>query len=150
MPGPVGFASAPVVEPQYDHARLERARLLNEARAALLRSGTAVTVAQLATATDTAPGTVRQRIARARTAGNLVTVDHNGEILIPTVQLDDAFAFRGDVGAVVARLTGNGMDGWAVWDWFETHNGWLDRSPADAVATDDVDQVHHAVDGLFQ
>lgn len=122
-----------------------------EARAALLTSGTAVTVAQFADATGTPTGMIHQRIARARTAGELVTVAVDGEILVPTVQLDaTTFAFRGDVGAVVARLTGAGMDGWAVWDWFETSNGWLDRSPADAIATGDIDQVHQAIDGLFQ
>lgn len=145
------FVTAPVVEPRYDHARLERARLLNAARADLLESGTAVTVTQLADATGVAAGTVRQRIARARKRGTLITVEHNGETLVPTVQLDDAFGFRDDVGAIVARLTAdNGMDGWAVWDWFETPNGWLDTTPAEAVAAGNLDQVHAAVNGLLQ
>lgn len=149
--GLIVSADAPVVEPVLDHAAAERARLVNEARAALLRSGGAVTVEMIAEATGRSTAAVRQWITRHRNAGALVTVTHDGVLLVPTFQLDDAFGLNRHVAEVVGRLVRYGMSGWAVWDWFAAANTWLDgRTPTDAVETGALDAVHAAVSGMFQ
>lgn len=143
--------TAPVVEPVLDHAAAERARLVNQARAVLLKSGGAVTIEMIAKATGRTQAAVRQWVTRQRNSGVLVTVTHEGTVLVPTFQLDDAFELDVDVSAVVARLVGHGMSGWAVWDWFATPNTWLDgTTPQDALASGDTDALHAAVSGLFQ
>ncbi len=143
--------TAPVVEPVLDHAAAERARLVNQARAVLLKSGGAVTIEMIAKATGRTQAAVRQWVTRQRNSGVLVTVTHEGTVLVPTFQLDDAFELDVDVSAVVARLVGHGMSGWAVWDWFGTPNTWLDgATPQDALASGDTDALHAAVSGLFQ
>lgn len=147
----LGFGDAAVVEPVYDHAAVVNARLVNELRARLLRSGTAVTIDMIAEATGKDRGTIRQRLTRSRKDGRLVTVTHDGRTLVPTAQLDAGFDLDRDAAAVVARLVDHGMDGWAVWDWLESPNSWLDGDrPAQRLAAGDTDAVHHAVSGLFQ
>lgn len=139
-----------VVEPVLDHAAAERARLVNEARARLLTSGGALTIEAIAEATGRTSAAVRQWVTRRRKAGNLVTIEHDGRVFVPTFQLDEALDLDLHAAAVVARLVGHGMSGWAVWDWFVTPNTWLDATPADALAAGDVDAVHRAVSGMFQ
>lgn len=138
-----------VLEPRLDAARAEVARLINAARAELLRSRTAVTVDQLADARGTSPDTTRRWVSRRRAAGDLVTVTHDGLVLIPTFQLDDAFDHDDDVATLVRRLTRYGMSGWAVWDWAETPNGWLHGdTPADLIRSGRTAEAAAAVDGL--
>lgn len=143
--------AGPVVEPRLDQGRAEVARLVNAARATLLSSGTAVTVDLLARSRGASVAAVRQWVSRRRRGSELVTVIHDGIALIPTFQLDDAFDLEPDAARAVRRLVGYGMTGWAVWDWAQTPNGWLDGDvPADLLATGDIDRVMHAIDGLTQ
>lgn len=140
-----------VVEPVLDHAALENARLVNAARAGLLTSGTAVTIDTIAGALGKDPDTVRRWVARQRRARRLVTVTHERQVYIPTVQLDAAFDLADAVAEVVERLVDHGMSGWAVWDWFESPNTWLDGDvPARLARAGAFDVVGHAVDGMFQ
>jgi hypothetical protein len=143
---------ARVVEPVQDWAALENARLVNQARAALLRSGTAATVDAIADATGRAPGTVRRWIARLRNASRLVTVTHDGQVYVPTFQLRPAFDDVDPTAAeVVGQLVSYGMDGWSVWDWFLTANTWLGGdTPAARLAAGDLDGVRRALAGLLQ
>jgi hypothetical protein len=142
--------TAQVVEPVLDYAAAERARLVNAARAALLSCGGAVTIEMLAEAARRSPEATRQWLRRHRRAGRLVTVTHDGTVLVPTFQLTEAFELDETVVEVVSRLVAHQMSPWAVWDWFATPNTWLDgRTPAEAVA-DDPARVSRAVAGLFQ
>lgn len=142
---------AAVVQPVFDHAAAERARLVNVARAELLRSGRVVTVDMLAAATGRTIGTTRQWVRRYRKAGRLVAVTHDGNVLVPTFQLDESFTLDETVAAIVGRLVAGQMSDWAVWDWFATPNTWLDNAtPADALDAGDVVGVRRAVAGLFQ
>lgn len=143
---------ARVVEPVLDWAAVENARLVNAARAALLTSGTAVTVDTIADATGKQPDTVRRWVARLRKAARVVTVTHDGQVYVPTFQLTAAFDDVDErAGAIVGQLVDYGMDGWAVWDWFLTANPWLggDR-PVDRLDGGDVEAVQRAVSGLTQ
>lgn len=143
-------ADVRVVTPVLDWAAAERARLANAARAALLESGGAVTVEQFAGSTRRTPGAARQWVQRHRGAGRLITVTHDGAVLIPTFQLTEAFELDDEVSAVVAVLVEHGMDAWAAWDWFVTPNAWLDRrAPVDVVVSNP-GAVRRAVTGLFQ
>lgn len=144
------LAGASVVEPRYDQASLEQARLLNAARARLLDSGTAITTAMFAEGAGISEAAARARVKRYRAARRLVTVSHEGEALIPTFQLGPAYDLDPLAGRVVAALTEAGLGPWAVWDWAETPNGWLDqRTPAEAVRADDQDAIDRALVGLL-
>lgn len=143
--------SAPVVEPVYDHAAVEKARLVNQARAQLLRSGGAVTFEMIAEATGRNVGSVRQWVNRRVRAGRLVTVTHEGSTLVPTFQLTEAFDLDDGVAEVVERLADAGLSGWAVWDWFATPNTWLDGdTPEEALQAGDGAAVDRAVAGMLQ
>lgn len=143
--------SAPVVDPVYDHAAVEKARLVNQARAQLLRSGGAVTFEMIAEATGRNVGSVRQWVNRRVRAGRLVTVTHEGSTLVPTFQLTDAFDLDDGVAEVVARLADAGLSGWAVWDWFATPNTWLDGdTPEETLRAGDRAAVDRAVAGMLQ
>lgn len=147
------LAGAPVLEPVLDVVGAAHATLVNEARAALLRSGTAVTTAQLAEATGRTVEAARKWAGRKAEDGVLAVVQlHDGSLLIPTVQLDEAFALDREVSKRTRRLIEWGLGPWAIWDWWETPNGWLHegRSPADAVRAGDLDAVDRAIDGLVQ
>lgn len=143
--------STPVVEPLYDHAAVEKARLVNEARARLLRSSGAITVEMIAQATGRRPDAVRQWISRRVRAGRMVTVTHAGATLVPSFQLTEAFEEDEAVSHVVRRLVDAGMSGWAVWDWFATPNTWLDGdTPTDRLRRGRREAVDRAVSGLLQ
>lgn len=141
--GPVVDASGAVVA----------AALVEEARASLLRSGSAVTIAGLAAASGRSEDAVRRWAVRYRDVGRLVVVQlGDGTQLVPTFQLDEMFGLDERVAERTQRLVEWGMDPWAVWGWWESLNGWLFnvRSPADAVGADDFDAVDRAINGLIQ
>ena len=147
------LVGAPVLAPVLDVVGAAHATLVNEARAALLRSGTAVTTAQLAEATGRTTEAARKWAGRKAEDGALAVVQlHDGTLLIPTVQLDEAFALDREVSQRTRRLIEWGLGPWAIWDWWETPNGWLHegRSPADAVRARDLDAADRAIDGLVQ
>ena len=144
---------APVVAPVFDLPAAARASLVNEARATLLRSATAVTIAQLAEATGRSAEAARKWVNRKSKEGRLAVVHlHDGTMLVPTIQLDEAFALNEHLAERTRRLVTWGMGPWAIWDWWETPNGWIHdgRSPADAVRAGDLDAVDRAIDGLIQ
>lgn len=129
---------------------LERRRLADAARAALVGSGTAITTEQLARLTGRSVDATRRWVQERRGAGVLVTVTHRHRTLIPRFQLTATCDVDAAVADVVARLRVQGMDGWAVWDWFCTPNTWLDgQRPADVIGTNP-GAVEHAVAGMFQ
>jgi len=66
--------------------------------------------------------------------------------LIPTFQLDEVFDVNEQVAAVVARLSGAGLSGWAQWQWFTALNPWIEARPIDVIGSAD---VMRAVDGLI-
>lgn len=145
-------AGTRVVEGVEDRAALENARLINEARASLLCSGTAVTVDAIVEVTGRSLAAVRRSLTRWRNAGRIATVAHNRQTWVPTVQLtaalDDVDPFA---EGVVSRLVEHGLDGWTVWDWLETPNTWLSGlAPAEAVRSHDRDGLDRALTGLIQ
>lgn len=143
---------ASVLEPVLDHAAAERARLVNESRARLLRSGRAVTLGMIADATGRSVATVRQWVNRRRNEQRMIAVLHDSLLYIPTFQLDEAFDLRDDASEIVSALLFRQMSDWAVWTWFETPSPWLAerRSPAQALAEGDREALDRAVLGLLQ
>lgn len=144
------LAGTPVVEPRYDQASLEQARLLNAARAQLLGSGSAITTAMFAQGAGISEDAARARVKRYRAARRLVTVPHDGEALIPTFQLGPVYDLDPVAARAVAVLVEAGLGPWAIWDWAETPNGWLDRrTPAEVIRAGDVEAVDRALAGLL-
>lgn len=140
-----------VVEPVLDYAATERARLVNENRARLLRSGRAITLDMLAEGQGKKLDTARQWARRRRGDRKLVYVIHDGTTYIPTFQLDEAFDLRPTGVQVVATLLDRGFSDWAVWTWFESRSPWLaKRTPAEALEAGDDDALRRALAGLFQ
>lgn len=139
-----------VAEPQIDRRAAEQARLVNQARAELLGRSKVVDIDTLARATMRDPNTTRRWVRRRRDAGDLVAVDHRGQVLVPTFQLTDAFELDPDARAVTARLHRYGMGPWAMWDWYVTGNGWLAGASPAEVLRDDPALLQRAVDGLLQ
>jgi hypothetical protein len=139
----------PGVEPRLDRAAVENARLVRQVRDRLLAEAGAVTTAMLAEGRGSTTNAARQWLHRHRTAGRLVSVEHDGRTLVPTYQLDEAFDLHPVVARTTQRLTREGMSPWAVWSWFYAHNGWIDERPVDAARRGDQDAVGRAVAGLL-
>lgn len=139
------------VEPVLDQTAAERARLVNEHRANLLRSGRAVTLAMLAQGQSKHLEAARQWARRQRRDGRLIYVIHNGAVFVPTFQLDEAFALHPTASETISTLTRRGLSDWAVWTWFESSSPWLGgRTPAEAVRAGDRGGVRRALRGLLQ
>jgi len=140
-----------VVEPVLDLAAAERARLLNQSRATLLRSGRVVDVALFAGAKGKSVDAARKWLSRQRTDGRLVYVVHAGNAYLPLFQFDEAFDLDPAVSELVSFLVAHDMSDWAVWSWFDSPSAWLGRrTPADVVAAGDLSTVWRAAKGLFQ
>jgi hypothetical protein len=141
-------ASEPM-PPRLDRAAVEAARLVRAARERLLADAGAVTISMLAEGRGSKVNAARQWLHRQRKAGRVVTVDHDGEVLIPTFQLDDAFDLHPLASRIVTELVPAGFSGWAVWRWFYAHNGWVDARPVDLVAAGDREGLERALHGLL-
>jgi hypothetical protein len=96
--GAIEIRTAAPTRPLLDRAAVENARLIRESRERLLTEAGAVTIAMLAEGRRSNLNAARQWLHRNRKAGRLVTVEHEGDVLIPTFQLDEAF----DVDPVTA------------------------------------------------
>ncbi len=141
----LSFATEP---PVYDRAAVEAARLVTAARSRLLATGV-VTLEMLAEGRNTTVAAARQWHKRARSAGRVLTVTHDGRVHLPTFQFDRAFDLRDDVAGVVVALHDVGLDDWAAWRWLTAGNGWIDgRSPLEAIDGRDTDVVVRALAGL--
>lgn len=142
---------AAVVEPVLGVAAAERARLINQSRAELLRSGRVVDVALFARSKGKSVDAARKWLNRQRTDGRLVYVVHAGNTYVPLFQFDEAFDLDGSVSELVSFLVDRDMSDWAVWSWFESPSGWLGRrAPVAAVAAGELSAVWRAAHGLFQ
>lgn len=79
----------------------------------------------------------------------LVTVVHDGVVLVPAFQLDEALTLRAEVAEINARLTPAGMNGWATWAWWTGRRAALGTSPIDALNAGRAGEVVGAVDRLL-
>ena len=138
---PITTFTATPFAPLLDHAGVEAARLVHVARALLVTERPSVTYQLLARARDQKEATVRQWVRRLRAAGTLVTVEYDATTLIPSFQFDAAYEPIPQVGDLVARLTGIGMSGWAVWRWFCALNPRIEDRPVDLIADGRFDEV---------
>lgn len=145
----LGFNEAPKGRPALDHALVEVARLRRVQRDELVANRPSVTVAMVADARGTSEGAVRTWVHRQRAGGQIVTVDHGSTTLIPAFQLTIDLDPRPDVAPAVARMVAAGMDGWAVWTWWTSHNAVLDDVPIDVLNAGDGQAVADAVDRLL-
>ena len=131
---------------RFDHAAVEQARLVRQARARLLDQGV-VTYEMVADGRGIEQAAARKWASRA--GDRLITVTQDGQTLIPSFQLDAALLLREKVGDANERLAAFGLDGWGVWDWWSTPNSWLDgQRPVDVADRKDWAALDRAVDGL--
>lgn len=144
----LGFISTPSPEPALDQSAVEVARERRLQRDRLVASQPSVTVRMLAEGRGVATPSIRSWLHRQRAAGRIVTVEHGGQVLVPTFQLDEDLQVRPHVAGVTARLGGAGMDGWAVWAWWTGWNAVLEAVPIDLLSAGDADIVAAAADRL--
>jgi hypothetical protein len=135
----------PPAPPLLDRAAVEQARLVRLARDHLAAHELSVDYNGLAQGRNSTVLAARQWVKRQRSRGRLFVIDHGSMTLIPTFQLDVVFDVDEQAAAVVARLSGAGLSGWAQWQWFTAFNPWIDARPIDIVGSAD---VMKAVDGL--
>ena len=141
----VHFDDLPLAPPMLDHAAVEQARLARLAREHLATTLPSVDYEGLATGRGSTVLAARQWVKRQRSAGRLFTVDYDGATLIPSFQLDETFDVDERVSAAVGRLGEFGMSSWAMWQWFDAHNPWIDARPLDVLGSP---LLERAVDGL--
>jgi hypothetical protein len=141
-------AAAPT-RPLLDRVAVENARLVRESRDRLLTEAGAVTIAMLAEGRRSSLNAARQWVHRNRKAARLVTIEHEGDVLIPTFQLDEAFDSDPVAADAVRVLVEAGMTAWAVWRGLNPDNGWIGRRPVDAAKQRDLSALRRALDGLL-
>lgn len=86
---------------------------------------------------DSKEATTRAWVSRRRKAGRLLTVSHDGALLVPAFQLGGGAEVRPGLAPVLAALTRAGLSGWAAWTWLTTNTPGLDGEvPADLLGRD--------------
>lgn len=134
MPDLLDALAVSSATPNLDRAGVEAARLVWNERASIVSTHPSVTYQLLAEARGVTENTARQWVHRRRTDGTMVSVDYDGQVLIPSFQFDATYEPVPLIAETVKALTSKGMTGWAVWRWFCTDNGWIEETPL-AVAT---------------
>lgn len=126
------------------HATLEQVRRVAATRNRLLAVG-AYTITALAHARGAEENAVRTWLSRHRRAHRVFTVKIRGETFLPVFLLDEALEAFADLAEVIRPLAQAGMDGWALWVWFDAASSWLggDR-PADLIAEGEFDRLARA------
>lgn len=126
------------------HATLEQVRRVAATRNRLLAVG-AYTIASLAHARGAEENAVRTWLSRHRRAHRLFTVKVRGETFLPVFLLDEGLEPFADLAGVIRPLERAGMDGWALWVWFDAPSSWLggDR-PVDVIAEGRFDRLARA------
>ena len=116
-----------------------------QVRAALLASP-AHTYASLATVRGASENATRFAVHKAAERGALLVVPHEGGVLVPAFQLDDAGELRAELAPVLAPLLAARMDPWQVWSWLTQPAGLLGGAvPHEAVRDpDEAGIVRHA------
>lgn len=128
------------------HGTIEQAKRRAQLRTNLLASG-AYTLAALADGRGQTMAAVRQWVHRARQRGQIFTVKHDGETLVPTFLLDHDLDLRPEYTGAITALTAVGSKEWALWAWFAYPSGWLDgRIPAEHALVDPDDVTRAARD----
>jgi hypothetical protein len=114
-----------------------QARRLARERDRLLASGAYDMPALQRLRGDSKEGTTRTWLARRRKAGRVLTVSHDGTVLVPAFQLGADAEVLPTLAPVLAALTTAGLSGWAAWTWLTTATPGLDGDvPADLLARD--------------
>lgn len=115
-------------------AVVEQAHRLAARRRKLVAGG-AWSVADLAEAKGQDRNAIHTWLSRQRDAYRLFTVPQGREVFVPALLLDEAAEpLPGSEGAI-RPLAEAGMDGWAMWVWFDAAAAALDgRRPADLLA----------------
>ncbi len=119
------LTSSPDVLSPVTQATLDQARRLANDRNRLLASG-AVSASAIAEARGTTPSSARVWISRKRNDDALFTVGHLGETYVPAFLLDPTFEPRGGAKPAITALRKSGLDGWALWQWFDAPSPFCD------------------------
>ena len=121
----------------WDAMRCERSFHSRRERDRLLASGAYDIAALQRLRGDSKEATTRAWVSRRRKAGRLLTVSHDGTVLVPAFQLGADADVRPAVAPVLAALTEAGLSGWAAWTWLTTAGPGLDGDvPAEVLSRD--------------
>lgn len=123
---------------------IAQAQRVARTHAKLLATPTATfdSIAQLRGSSEAA---ARQWVTRQRKAGRLFTVTHKRRTLMPAFLLTDDGNTFAEMAQVIGPLRRVGMDGWALWVWFDSPSSWLSgERPAELVAQRRFDELARA------
>jgi hypothetical protein len=104
------------------------------------------TYASLAALRGASENATRFAVHKAAERGGFLLVPHEGGVLIPAFQLDEAGELRRELGAVLEPLLTAGIDPWQVWAWLTHPAGLLGgQVPHEAAREpDEIAVVRHA------
>lgn len=78
------------------------------------------------------------------TAGNVFTVENDGQVVVPAFQLTADGEPRADLAPALAELAAAGAHGWELWTWMVDPTGWLSGDVPEQAARSDADRVAFA------
>ncbi len=122
-------------------ATVAQAERLARQRGRLLASGAYSIEALRQLRGDAGASTTRTWLTRRRAAGELFSVTHDGQTLVPAFQIDVEGRPLAGMQTVLGELVSAQLGGWATWTWFTAASPWLGGdAPADLLASE-IDRV---------
>jgi len=130
---------------------LVRLRRESRVRAALLDGGW-LDYAGVAGLRGVSVNAARFALHKAAERRTVLLVPHEGAVLVPAFQLDDAGEVRGELLPVIEPLLAAGIDPWRAWVWLTTPAGLLGGAVPHEAARDPEEQplVQHAAVALAE
>ena len=117
--------------------RVQQVEMTADLRRSLLADHGAVSYKAFAQLCGSRTSAVRAWVVRVSGRGYLFTVEDNGRILIPRVQLDTNGNLNEHVAALVQPLFHAGLDSWSLWAWLTSPTGRLNGEIPAEVAKED-------------
>lgn len=104
---------------------IEQARRLARQRQKLLATGAYTTESLRELRGDASASSTRTWLARRRAAGELFSITHEGNSLVPAFQLDEIGSPLPSIAPVLAALAPAELSAWATWTWLASSSPWL-------------------------
>jgi hypothetical protein len=117
-------------------AAREQARMLIEAKTAILNSGDFLPATEVARLAGFSASNLSVQPNKWKRNGEIFAIQHGREDYLPVYGLTSDHRPRKEMGEIL-RIFGEGKDGWGLAFWFAAVNSFLDdERPEDVLATD--------------